>query len=168
MSNELMGGEFLTRLEMILENQNMKVLNKVGEISKKVDVLDERYSLHEERLDYLENEEEVTTAQKRNLHSAVTKQVYGVLGLPLKKRDWTLEDKVISQKYSSLFFGRCYAETARKGHLASPYEETTKRNYADAIKDIEAWTPSNGIEALKKEADDNALARKIAQEQGYK
>lgn len=160
--------DFLKRLELILAGQNEKVLGKVGEIANDVDAMKDEIEKVKTDIYEIKNEEEVTTQQKKRIRAAVMKQVYLLLNLPLDKRKWTVTDRLVSKQYGSLFFNRCYAETSRKGHLASPYEETTKRNFTDAIKDIEAWTPVNGIEALKKEADDNAIAREIAKKRGYR
>ena len=110
---------------------------------------------------------EITTQQAKNIRVAVHKQVCKLLGVSCKSYEYSLEDRILMDKYGSLFHSRCYSEVARKGHLASPYASTTNQNYIPAIADIEAWTPSKGIEGLKKEADDSALARKIALEQGY-
>lgn len=45
--------------------------------------------------------------------------------------------------------------------------ETVKGNYSSACDDITAWFPINGVAALMREADERALARRTAREQGY-
>ena len=151
------------KLEMM-----MKELIEIesGTAKKVEDLYDWRNSV-DSRFDRIENETEVTTQQKNQIRRAVNRRVYELLNLPQKKCDWTIEDKIVSDKYSRLFHSRCYAESSKLGHLASPYESTSRKNYTDAIRDIEAWIPANGIIGLKTEADENAVARKIAREQGY-
>ena len=166
--------DFLNKLQTILTNQNAAIVNQVatlgnsvGELTIKVDGFYDWQRVSEQRLDNLENEEEITTQQKRHIRATAAKQVYSVLGLPPKKKDWSVSDHVVYAKYHRLFFKRCYIETSWKGHLASPYEETTRRNYTDAIKDIEAWTPLGGVAGLMREADENAAARLEAKREGY-
>lgn len=120
-----------------------------------------------DRLDVLENESEVTTREKRQIKKAVTRRVYELLKLPENKREWDVDTKTYAYKYSRIFYGRCYSEVSKLGHLATPYEETARKDFTDAIRDIEAWIPSNGISGLKKEADENAIAKMIATRQGY-
>lgn len=151
-----------------LENMMQELISININSEKKIDKLSDRVDSVASRMDDFEKNSEVTTQQKNTIRRAVRKQVYTVLGLPEKKSDWSLENKLDAKKYSALFFQRCYSETTHKGHLSSPYETTISQNFTQAIRDIEAWTPSNGVAALKKEADDNAIARKIAEEQGYK
>ena len=153
----------VTRLESMMK----ELIQIETESVKKIENIDSRTANVEKRMDAWENNAEVTTQQKNQIRRAVSRRVYELLELPPKKHHWTLGHKVVSEKYSRLFHSRCYAEVSKLGHLASPYETTAQKNYNDSIKDIEAWIPANGVTGLKKEADDNATARKIAREQGY-
>lgn len=74
---------------------------------------------------------------------------------------------MVNAKYGKMFSKRLRAEVSNKGHLAYPFRTTRKGNFQAACEDIEAWFPRLGVDALKKEADDRAKARKIAEEQGY-
>lgn len=129
------------------------------ETAKKVDNMDTRISSIEKRTEHLENDVQLTTQQRNTIRRAVHNQVLKVLELPERKSEWKTEHYILSQKYSSIFHARCYVEVASLGHLAKPYGDTTQRNFIDAIKDIEAWIPKNGIDGLKEEADKNRLAR---------
>ena len=120
-----------------------------------------------ERMDFFENNIQVTDQQRRSIRRAANRRVYEILGITARAQERTLEERIEIQKYSPIFHQRLYSETSRNGHLSSPYGETLQRNYDLALKDIEAWSPSNGVTGLKKEADDNAIARKVAESQGY-
>lgn len=127
--------------------------------AKKVDGMDNRISNIEKRTQRLEDDIQLTTQQRNAVRKAVHNQVLKILELPEKKSEWKLDHYILSQKYSSIFHARCYVEVASLGHLAKPYGDTTQRNFVDAIKDIEAWIPRNGIDGLKAEADMNRKAR---------
>lgn len=129
------------------------------DVSKKVDNMDDRLKGIEKRTKRLEDDVQLTTQQRNAVRKAVHTQVLKVLELPDKKSEWKPEHYVLSQKYSSIFHARCYVEVASLGHLAKPYGDTPQHNFIDAIKDIEAWIPRNGIDGLKAEADMNREAR---------
>lgn len=163
------------------ENVNV-ILGKVGDLAKQFDNLksdvgseitefkagiSKEIKSVKDEFETMKASAEITTEQRRLIKRAVNTQVYKILDLPEHKENLTIEDRVTIRKYSRIFHQRCYAEVSRMGHLGNPYGTTIARNYTQAIRDIEAWTPSNGISGLMKEADDNALARKIAREQGY-
>lgn len=153
----------ITKLETMMQQLitiQMDTQSDVKGINSKVDDLGKR-------VDDIENNYEVTTQQRLTIKKAVNKQVYKLLGLPDKRSEWSLSDKVLMEKYSHIFHQRCYSEVSRLGHLGNPYGTTTSANFISAVKDIEAWCPTGGIESLKQEADENAVARKIAKEQGY-
>lgn len=158
--NELSNVSKLEVMMMELVNMQKETINDVKDVKNTVNQVKKRVA-------DIENNYEITTQQRTNIRRTVTKQVYKLLGLPEKRSGWSIEHNITMQKYSQIFHQRCYSETAKKGHLGTPYGTTTTRNYVDAIKDIEAWTPNNGIGGLMKEADDNALARLIANNQGY-
>lgn len=115
----------------------------------------------------LQFNEEVTYEMQQSINNAVDKTVCRILGIGLVRNRWTPEERLINEKYGNLFRKRCRREVTSKGHLAFPFRTTKKGNFTSAIKDIEAWTPRYGIEALKREADDAAEARRIARELGY-
>ena len=139
----------------------------VGNLSKAVDEVKNDVGVIKERMDTIEFKEEITYEQQNAIDSAVSISVYKLLGIGTNPSKWTVDERTINEKYGKIFRRRLRKEVTNKGHLAYPYRTTHKGNFVDAIKDIEAWTPRNGIAGLMKEADDNALARKIAREQGY-
>lgn len=152
------------------ENVN-SMLGVVRGISDRVDSIDRNFNDYkkqsDKRFDQLENHEEITYEQQNIIDSLISQVVYSRLGIGDKPSKWTIEERVINNKYGKLFRRRLRKEVANKGHLAYPYRTTQKGNFVDACKDIEAWYPRNGVDELKREADDNAIARKIAKEQGY-
>lgn len=135
--------------------------------SEKVDQLSGKVGQMEKRMDGFEFNEEITYTQQQALNTLICKIVRLRLGINPKKSEWSDEERLISEKYGKLFSKRLRQEVSNKGHLAYPFRATRKGNYQAALEDIEAWVPRNGIESLKKEADDNAMARRIAREQGY-
>lgn len=112
-------------------------------------------------IDFLKDNAEITNAQRGYIRKVARNRVYTLLGLPLRKADMSEADKIVAVKYLSMFFNRCYSETSNLGHLNIPIGTTPKKNYDDAIRDLEAWTPSNGINGLKSEADEAARIRRM-------
>lgn len=149
-------------IEMQTDGQKtmLQTNKKVERLSETVDVMNARVSA-------LETSEEITYSQQNTIDSLVSQIVYERLGISGKPSEWTIEERTINQKYGKLFRKRLRKEVSSKGHLAYPFRTTQKGNFKQACEDIEAWYPRNGIDALKREADDNALARRIAREQGY-
>ena len=142
-----------------LENMMKELLTINVDVSKKVDGLDDRINGVEKRMDRMENDVQLTTARRNTVRRAVHAQVLRVLELPERKADWTPEHYAVSEAYSGIFHQRCYVEVSSFGHLARPYGDTTQRNFLPAIRDVEAWTPANGINGLKAEADAARKAR---------
>lgn len=147
------------------------MLQRVLEInigtSEKVNALDGKVSQMERRMDGFEFNEEITYAQQQVLNDLIHKTVYARLGIGMKRSEWSEEEQLVNAKYFKLFSKRLRKEVSDKGHLAFPFRTTRKGNYQLACEDVEAWYPRYGTDALKKEADDAARARRIAREQGY-
>lgn len=147
------------------------MLQRVLEIgigtSEKVNALDGKVSQMERRMDGFEYNEEITYAQQNTINSLIHKVVYMRLGIGTKPSEWSEEEQLVNAKYGKMFSKRLRAEVSNKGHLGFPFRTTRKGNFQLACEDIEAWMPRYGIDALKKEADDRARARKTAKEQGY-
>ena len=147
---------------------NVNVIAKtVSTLAKKVDSIEETVTVIQDEIEGLKSREEITYEQQNAIDSAVSRTVYKLIDIGESPSKWTVEERTINAKYGKLFRKRLRLEVSNKGHLAYPYRTTKKGNFIDAIRDIEAWTQSNGISGLMKEADDNALARKIAKAQGY-
>lgn len=159
---------FLSRLENILTNQNQAVLGEVGKMSKKVDLFDERIEAVEKDINFIKYERPIERREAGKIKRAVSKRVCELLRVPYKKKDRTLEEQVRYEKYSRRLFGRCYAEIPFEGHMAKgSYLDTPKREFDSTMKDIEVYIPTSGMTAFFEEADKEALAKKIAKEQGY-
>lgn len=154
MSNEISTTQKLEAMMRDLITINM-------DTAKKVDNMDGRISNIEKRTERLENDVQLTTQQRNTVRKAVHAQVLKILELPEKKSEWKPNHYIVSNKYSSIFHARCYVEVSSLGHLAKPYGDTTQKDFVDAIKDIEAWIPRNGIDGLKEEADMNREARHL-------
>ena len=154
MSNEISTTQKLEAMMRDLITINM-------DTAKKVDNMDGRISSIEKRTERLENDVQLTTQQRNTVRKAVHAQVLKILELPEKKSEWKPSHYIVSNKYSSIFHARCYVEVSSLGHLAKPYGDTTQKDFVDAIKDIEAWIPRNGIDGLKEEADMNREARHL-------
>lgn len=163
------GNNFLDRLELILSEQNRSVLNKVGEISKKVDSFDEEIQVVKKDINFMKNERPIERREANKIKRAVSKRVCELLEVPFKKSERSLEDQVKYEKYSRKLFGVCYSEIPYEGHMAkSSYLDTPKGYYDAALKDIESFIPFSGMGNFYVEADKEALAKRIAKEQGYK
>lgn len=170
MSKELSIREesFLSRLENVLATQNQAVLGKVGEVSKKVDMFDQRIISVEKDINFMKNERPIERREAGKIRRKVSERVCELLEVPFKKKDRTLEEQVRYEKYSRQLFGRCYAEIPYEGHMAKgSYLDTPKREFDSTMKDIEVFRPVGGMQNFYEEADKKALAKKIAKEQGY-
>ena len=139
----------------------------VGELGKEVSGIKVIIDTLTEDVNELKNEEEIKTSKAKELRKLANKVVSRRLGINEDPAKRSIEEKVINEKYRSMFSAALYTEVSEKGHLASPYSATAKKDFIAACKDIEDWYPREGVEGLKKRADENAVARKIAKEQGY-
>lgn len=142
-----------------LEGMMKELVSINMDTAKKVDRIEDTVIDLGKRTERLENDVQLTTQQRNTIRRVVHSQVLKILELPARKSDWTAEHYILSERYSSIFHARCYTEVSGYGHLAKPYGDTTQKDYIAAIKDIEAWTPRNGIDGLKREADLNRAAR---------
>lgn len=153
---------------MNLTGQNAEATNNligvVRGIATKVEGIETQVKDMSADINYLKNKSEIGYEQRRQIRDAVHTRVYGILDIPFKRSDRTSADKLVVAKYASIFFNRCYSEVPRLGHLGSPYGMTTKENYDYALRDIEAWSPSQGVNSLKREADALREVRRIAAE----
>ena len=150
------------------QTQNINtVLVAMGDMGKRVESIAADLSSVKDDVNILKNEEEIKTSQAKEIRRLAGKVVSRRLGIDENPAKRTLEEKIIDKKYRSMFSSALYSETSEKGHLASPYSATAKKDFILACKDIEDWYPKEGIDGLKKRADENAVARKIAKEQGY-
>lgn len=167
-NTELMLSGFLGDLKETLADQNRTVLGKVKEVSEKVDSLDTRLKDVEKNNEWLMNEQPVSRRQSGRIRRAIARRVCELLSVPVNKSERSTQDQVKYLKYSKPLFGKCYAEIPNEGNLArSSYLDTPTGKFEDAMKDIDVYVPSCGMAEFYAEVDRNAVAKKIAQEQGY-
>lgn len=143
------------------------ILNHIGDVSKRVDDISKEMEAVKSDVAELKNEEEIKTSKTKEIRRLVQRIVSRRIGVNEDPSKRTVEEKIIDKKYRSIFSSALYAQVSEKGHLASPYSATAKKDFIQACDDIEQWYPREGVDGLKKRADENALARRIAQEQGY-
>ena len=163
-------GDEMNKLLLIVTKQSETVdsiLLAIGNMGKRIDNMAIDVSGLKSDVEILKNEEEIKTSKAREIRKLANKVVSRRLGINEDPAKRTMQEKVIDKKYRSMFSSALYSEVSDKGHLASPYSATAKKDFVDACKDIEEWYPREGIDGLKKRADENAVARKIAKEQGY-
>lgn len=132
-------------------SQQMGIMaSQVSKINDKVDNLDGR-------MYQLENNEEITTAQKNEIIRKVSKRAFEIIG----------DDLYEQEKYKQIFIKRLYADAKKYTGLGARTECTKKGDYQRVIDYIEAWTPSCGCANLKRRADEKAMARMYARNSGY-
>lgn len=151
--------EYRTMLQRLIEI-GMSTNDRVNNIEAKVDNV-------EKRVDDIQFREEITYEQQNMINSLICKRVYQVLKLGQSPTKWGEEESLMYAKYGRTFRRRLRSEVSNKGHLAYPFRTTANGNYDAACRDIEAWQPRNGVDALKAEIDMKAQANRIAKEQGY-
>lgn len=105
----------------------------------------------------LKYNEEITTTQKNKIKSAAKVRVYEIIGT----------DRLDKAKYYKTFISRLYSNAKKYASMGSKIEETRKGDYQRVMNYIESWTPTQGIENLKREIDLNAEAKREAKELGY-
>lgn len=143
---------------MNLMGQNMEIAARtnatVGDLAKRQDVFDERIENIENRIETIQSTSEIDYSQQLNIRAAVHRRCFILLKIPSRKTERTASDYARYRKYFGLFTRRCYNECSRLGHLRVPYRMTKKAHYEDAIEDINAWVPSNGVSGLMMEKDE--------------
>lgn len=167
-NTELMLSSFLSNLEAILERNNRGITDKLREVSTEVSAVSDRMDLIEKDVNFIKSEQPISRREAGRIRKRVSKRVCELLEVPYRRSERTVEQQVKYKKYSRKLFGVCYAEIPYDGNMAkSSYLDTPKGKYEDAMKDIDAFVPSSGMANFYAEADKEAIARKIAREQGY-
>lgn len=110
-----------------------------------------------DRMNLREQNEMLSPSQKKALKRDVGATVYGTLGLRKSKGKLTSDSKRKRNIYGSLFFARLYSELNNRFDV-SHYEEIRAIDYNDAKDFVRSWVPMGGVEALKREAEDNWTA----------
>jgi len=106
------------------------------------------------RMDLREQNELVSPSQKKVLKRDVGTKVYGLLSLKKSKGKLTTDSKKVRNVYGPLFFARLYSDLCDRFDV-SHYEEIRAIDYNDAKEFVRAWLPMGGVDALKREAEDN-------------
>ena len=107
-----------------------------------------------DRMNLREQNEMLSPSQKKALKRDVGATVYGTLGLKKSKGKLTSDSKRKRNVYGSLFFARLYSELNNRFDV-SHYEEIRAIDYNNAKDFVRSWVPMGGVEALKREAEDN-------------
>lgn len=126
-------------------------------LSNTVDDIGNNVTKLGDRIDQLEQNEEITTTQQEVINELARKRVLEIIG----------DDPLEVQKYLRIFIQRLYKETRQNAGLGSKIARTKKCDYQRCIDYIEAWIPSCGCASLRAKADANAKARLEAKKLGY-
>ena len=154
--------EQMMRAVTLSANTVTSLVQSVGQLGTNVASLTDEMREVKKDVDYLKNTAEIGYEQRKTIRDAIKNRVYTVMDVPMRREDRSENDKIALKKYSSLFFNRCYSEVSKKGHLAQPYGMTTRENFQYALRDIEAWQPAGGVDALKEEAEENIRIKRLA------
>lgn len=107
-----------------------------------------------DRMNLREQNEMLSPSQKKALKRDVGATVYGTLGLKKSKGKLTSDSKRKRNVYGTLFFARLYSELNNRFDV-SHYEEIKAIDYNDAKDFVRTWVPMGGVDALKREAEEN-------------
>jgi hypothetical protein len=107
-----------------------------------------------DRMNLREQNEMLSPSQKKALKRDVGATVYGTLGLKKSKGKLTSDSKRKRNVYGTLFFARLYSELNNRFDV-SHYEEIRAIDYNDAKDFVRTWVPMGGVDALKREAEEN-------------
>lgn len=102
----------------------------------------------ENRMDTLEETQEITTIQVKKLNSLVRARVCSLLKVPRYKKDRTREQQKKYKKYAPAVFSCIYTGLKDHGHMGSPYSATLKKDFDTVCDEIEGFYPANGIDDL--------------------
>lgn len=138
-------------------SDQMKIQSRqLGVVTHDVDLLKNNMNTVNEQIYQLQNNEEITTNQRKNIRNAVNERVKTLFPTDLDKA-----------RYRATAYKRCYSDMQRSYGMATPYETTPKCMYQSVMDGIVAWIPHGGVEALKREVDEKAKAKKQARDEGY-
>ena len=124
-------------------SDQMKIQNRqLGIVTRDVDLLKNNMNTVNEQIYQLQNNEEITTAQRKNIRNAVANRVNVLFPTKFDKKT-----------YHPTAYKRCYSDMQREYGMGVPYETTPKCNYQQAMEGIVAWIPRGGVEKLKNDVD---------------
>ena len=110
-----------------------------------------------DRMNNLEQKEEVTTEQAATINRVIRKRIGDILG----------NNEEDLAKYRRIFSASLYRDARRCAGLGISYQATKKENYQRVLDFAEAWIPACGCAELKRKADLKAEARQKVKELGY-
>lgn len=153
--------------ETLLEISKNLVVSTTGLISRTVENAEkiaaiETHSAEQDahiddlttRIGLREQSEVLSSSQRKTLRRAVNRRVYELLNLKRVNGKLTNESKRISAVYGPLFYTRIYS------HLkvyfdVSEYADIKAIDFDEARKIASTWRPDEGIEELRREAEEN-------------
>lgn len=140
---------------MLAELTNQRKI--IGGMSTEIIKIGDTLTNIGDRINNLEQSEEITTNQNENITTAVKRRLFEILG----------GDEYDVHKYYRIFAQRLYSNARKNAGLGSKVARTRKRDYQRVLDYVEAWEPQYGCAALRAEADLKAALRKKAKQEGY-
>jgi vacuolar-type H+-ATPase subunit I/STV1 len=129
----------------------------IGGLVSKVNEIGDGMTVITDRMNNLEQNEEITETQAETLNRKIKKRIAEILGFN--------QDDIA--KYFRPFIFACYKDMRQYHGMAGSYRRTKKRDYQRIIDQVEAWIPSEGIMKLKEKIDKRAEANRKAIQEGY-
>ena len=105
----------------------------------------------------LKENSEITTTKQEKIIETAQHRVSEILGFDDKEK----------AKYFRTFILRIYSDARKYAGLGSKISRTKEGNYQRVIDFMDAWTPNEGINNLKRKADERAKYRREAKNLGY-
>lgn len=163
--NEIMMNNYESKFDMqqLMNITGQTALN-VNQMSKQMGILtstindmQDNLGALSNRMDAIENTQEITTMQKDVITEVARKRVVQIIG----------DDPLEMAKYFRIFVQNLYKDARKYAGLSYRIEKTQKHNYQRILDYIEAWNPQCGCAAIRNRADQNAKARMEAKNLGY-
>jgi hypothetical protein len=154
-------------LDKMLELSRASTIN-ISQLSQHAVVVDKILASHNQQLDdqdqkiddlvrrmeIREQNECVSSKQRKNIRHAVNEHVYKLMNIRKVRGKLDDRSKRIRKVYGSLLFSRLYDGLYEKFDVNS-YDEIRATDYDEAMAFIKSWTPDDGMEALRQEAEEN-------------
>lgn len=130
------------------------LISQTAENTKEIAALKTSNANLAERISYREQSETLSSAQRKTLSRIVNHRIYELLNMKRVNGKLSTESKRIGKVYSPLFYTRIYA------HLkvffdVNEYGDIRAIDFDKAKEMAQNWTPDEGIEELKREAEEN-------------
>lgn len=154
-------------LDKMLELSRASTIN-ISQLSQHAVVVDKILASHNQQLDdqdqkiddlvrrmeIREQNECVSSKQRKNIRHAVNDRVYKLMNIRKVRGKLDDHSKRVRKVYGSLLFSRLYGGLFEKFDISS-YDEIRATDYDEAMTFIKSWTPDDGMEALRQEAKEN-------------